>query len=302
MTTHGPPDVSAWNARFFQPPLFDSESGLTTDPAKVSISRKEHTLLPTISPVGPADDDLVPAKGLILGPMHVPKLLNDPELGPPALEHVSELASGIRQALTQAYGADAPLRHLIWAGMGGPVEDKYAALASGLAPSDGVRVWGLDDINGDTLSYIYQGIAEEEQGDDSESRLRAGLQKTVVVAQALGMASVEPVFNVKHSLAPTFTKLGLEVSTHFYKVTIPGSLLDQALQPPVSNIVHQPHGQSTCAGRHDYVSHGMLLPRSSVGLTPRDMQQGSISAATISRTRLESLSGSSRLSNLARTR
>ena len=74
------------------------------------------------------------------------------------------------------------------------------------------------------------------------------------------MTSVEPVFNVKHSLAPTFTRLGLEISTHFHKVTIPGSLLDQALKPPVSNIVQQPHGQSTCAGRHDYVSHGMLLP------------------------------------------
>ena len=144
------PDASAWYARFFEPPLFDSETGLTTDPSKTQISRKEHPLLSTVSPVGPADDDLVPAKGLILGPMHVPKLLNDPNLGPPALAQVSDLASGIREALSQAYGADVSVRHLIWAGMGGSVEDKYAALASGLAPSGGVRVWGLDDINGDT--------------------------------------------------------------------------------------------------------------------------------------------------------
>lgn len=249
-----------WYGQFFQVPLYDESTGLTVDPARQEIQRKDHVLLPVVSLVGPGEADRVPAKGLILAPFHLPEQLNDPSRGPAALHRVEELAAQLSDALRGAYGDAAELRHLIWAGMGGSIEDKYAGIASNLFPQDRVRVWGLDDINPETLGHILRGVADAEAEGTGVNRLAAGLRKTVIVAQALGMTSVEPVFNVKHALAPIFTSHGLEVATHFYKITIPGSLLDQALQAPVQNIEHQPFGQSTCAGRHDYVSHGMLLP------------------------------------------
>eukprot|EP00931_Biecheleriopsis_adriatica_P091179 TRINITY_DN65080_c0_g1_i1.p1 TRINITY_DN65080_c0_g1~~TRINITY_DN65080_c0_g1_i1.p1 ORF type:complete len:674 (-),score=116.14 TRINITY_DN65080_c0_g1_i1:19-2040(-) len=250
----------AWHARFFDEELFDTSTSLTVDPASIKRARKDHPLMPVVSLVGPKDDDTVPAKGLILAPFHVPELLNDSRFKAEALDYIKGLEATLRGTLTSAYGPSAELRNLIWAGMGGSIEDKYAGLASGLLKEDAVRMWGLDDVNGGTLGFIFKGIAAAEAGETEDEKLKAGLQKTIVVAQALGMTSVEPVFNVQHALAPTFESFGFKVATHFYKVTIPGSLLDQALQPPVQNIQHQPFGQSTCAGRHDYVSHGMLLP------------------------------------------
>lgn len=249
-----------WAARFFEETFFDKTSLLTVDPAKTKRARNDHPLMPVVSLVGPKDADTVPAKGLILAPFHVPELLNDPKVGTEALNYIKELEKQLRGELTSNYGPSAELKNLIWAGMGGSIEDKYAGLASGLLREDGVRLWGLDDVNGGTLGFILKGIASSEAGESEDARLKAGLQKTIVVAQALGMTSVEPVFNVEHALAPTFKSFGLKVETHFYKVTIPLSLLDQALKPPVQNIQHQPFGQSTCAGRHDYVSHGMMLP------------------------------------------
>uniref|UniRef100_A0A7S0J032 Uncharacterized protein n=1 Tax=Calcidiscus leptoporus TaxID=127549 RepID=A0A7S0J032_9EUKA len=68
--------------------------------------------------------------------------------------------------------------------------------------------------------------------------------------------------------------MGLKPDKHFVKVTIPGSLLDAALQPPVSSLVHQPDGLSTAAGRHDYVTHGMLLPLSLCGGSVADWCRG----------------------------
>lgn len=253
-------DKHTWHARFFDEALFDNSALLTVDTAKVKRARADHPLLPVVSLVGPEDSDTVPAKGLILAPFHVPEVLSDPKCRPEALNYIKDLEKQFREGLTSTYGPSAGLKNLIWAGMGGSIEDKYAGLASGLLKEDGVRLWGLDDVNGGTLGFIFKGISAPEAGETEDERLKAGLRKTIVVAQALGMTSVEPVFNVQHALEPTFKSFGFEVATHFYKVTIPGSLLDQALQPPVQNIQHQPFGQSTCAGRHDYVSHGMLLP------------------------------------------
>ena len=94
----------------------------------------------------------VPAKGLILAPFHVPVLLNDSTEGPKALGAVSDIAAGVRGALRAVYGLEASLKHVIWIGMGGSIEDKYAGIAVGLLPQDKVQLWCLDDVNGEAPS------------------------------------------------------------------------------------------------------------------------------------------------------
>lgn len=271
-------DPEAWLKRFFDPLFFDAATSLTVNPAEREITAGAHELVPVVSLVDASAgaSARVPPKGLILAPFHVPRLLNDEAHGPAAFARVAELADAIRAALGRAYGEGAPLEHIVWAGMGGSIEDKYLALASGMMPEDTLRVWGLDDVNADTLAHIFAGIAAcapplpPGASEAEEPPLKRALRRTVVVAQALGMTSVEPVFNVQHALVPAFTAFGLDVSSHFYKVTIPGSLLDKALVPPVANLPHQPAEQSTCAGRHDYVAHGMLLPLHLAGGSARE--------------------------------
>lgn len=248
---HSSKDAGKYKARFFTPLFWNAAGRLTTDPAIAQIRRDADPLTPIVSLVGAKDDDTIPPKGLILAPFHVPALVSS---DPGVLDYILGVAADIRTGLSEAYGVD--LGFVIWAGMGGSIEDKYAAQAAGLlSPAWGVHVFGLDDVNGETCGHIFSRIESLSGGD-----LAAGLRRTLVVAQALGMTSLEPVFNVQEVILPEFQRQGLDPSKHFRKVTIPGSLLDQGLQDPVKNVVHQPGGQSTAAGRHDFVSHGMLLP------------------------------------------
>lgn len=271
------PDATKWLGRLFDPLFFDDSAVLTRDPALHTIKRSDNPLVPIVSLVGQQDESQVPAKGLILAPFHVPRLLNDPVHGVGCMAEVEALVDSVQSALREAYGPSARVRHLIWAGMGGSIEDKYAALACGLMREDDVQLWGVDDVNRDTLAHVFNGILSAArstscgQAEASESSLlKTALEGTVVVAQALGMTSVEPVFNVQQAFAPAYRTMGLALATHFYKLTIPGSLLDLALASPVVSLPHQPKGQSSCAGRHDYVSYGMLLPLCLLGTSPAE--------------------------------
>eukprot|EP00750_Incisomonas_marina_P013589 INCI17505.3.p1 GENE.INCI17505.3~~INCI17505.3.p1 ORF type:complete len:462 (+),score=76.70 INCI17505.3:117-1502(+) len=265
------PSAAEYKAQLFDPVFWNAETLRTVDPSEVTIPRSAHPLVPIVSLVGDEPTDNIPPKGLILAPFHVPAYLNaKPD---EALTYVLDMAASIRKTIDQASGGEG-LKFVIWSGMGGSIEDKYAAVAAGMMGNGNVQFFGLDDINGESLGHVFKQIEAASGGS-----LVAGLRRTVCVAQALGMTSLEPVFNVQQALLPTFEALGLKPAQHFWKVTIPGSLLDQALQDPVQNVVHQPGGQSTAAGRHDYVSHGILLPL----LLANDPEQGVAAARTWAR-------------------
>lgn len=231
--------AAAWLEGFFGPLFFDAKTCLTTDPAHVALTPADSPLVPVVA-VG-SGAPRVSAKGLILAPFHLPRLLNDPTHGPPALAAVDALAEQIRSRLRAAHGERAVLRHLIWAGMGGSIEDKNAALgarllaepdspglaASGLAAQPRLELWTLDDVNADSLAHILAAIGAEARARGAEHAagaagavdgfLAAGLRETVVVAQALGMTSFEPAFVVQAALGPLFARCGLPLEAHFCK-------------------------------------------------------------------------------------
>jgi hypothetical protein len=206
------PTAAEYKAELFSPLFWDAATLRTVDPAVTSIPRSAHPLVRVVSLVGDRDTDTVPPKGLILAPFHVPHYLNArPD---EALQYVLDTAAGIRATITEASGGEGGPRFMIWAGMGGSIEDKYAAAAAGLLGGSGVRFFGLDDVNGESLGYVLQQIEAASGGS-----LEAGLRRTVCVAQALGMTSLEPVFNVQQALLPTFVALGLKPAQHFWKVS-----------------------------------------------------------------------------------
>ena len=130
---------------------------------------------------------------------------------------VSEVAE-IRSQLKAAQGV--PLRYLIWAGMGGSVEDKSAYAAAGLLRRR-IRFYALDSTDPAKLRAIL---------DDIEGRsrrpLREALRSTLVVGMALGMTSYEPVVNLER-LTRLFERHGIDGRSNFLYLTLPGSILDQ---------------------------------------------------------------------------
>ncbi|KAG8457810.1 hypothetical protein KFE25_005079 [Diacronema lutheri] len=282
-----------WLDGFFAPLFFDPATCLTTDPAVTTITPSDSPLVAVAAVGGGAPR--VPAKGLILAPFHLPRLLNDPTHGPPAIAAVRHLADEVRARVRDAHGASAKVRHVIWAGMGGSIEDKNALLGAELLPepvdvasasnaggaageggygTDGtgtddcpICFWTLDDVNADSLAHILAAIgagARARRGAPAhdptpastaaaatapdasappvavDADLAAGLRETIVIAQALGMTSFEPAFNVQAALAPLFARAGLPLAAHFCKVTIPGSILDTTLSAPIVALPHQP--------------------------------------------------------------
>lgn len=206
------PSAAEYKAQLFDPVFWNEETLRTVDPSEVAISRSAHPLVPIVSLVGDEPTDKIPPKGLILAPFHVPAYLNaKPD---EALAYVLEMAASIRKTIDEASGGEG-LKFVIWSGMGGSIEDKYAAVAAGMMGNDGsgVQFFGLDDINGESLGHVFKQIEAASGGS-----LVAGLRRTVCVAQALGMTSLEPVFNVQQALLPTFEALGLKPAQHFWKV------------------------------------------------------------------------------------
>ena len=209
-TKKGEPTAAEYKAQLFDPLFWDATKLRTVDPKTTNIARNDHPLVPIVSLVGDEDDAIIPPKGLILSPFHVPAYLNARPTE--ALQYVRQMAKTIRAKINEASDG-AGLKFVIWSGMGGSIEDKYAAAAAGMLGRTGVQFFGLDDINGESLGHIFQQIESASGGS-----LAAGLRRTACVAQALGMTSLEPVFNVQQALLPTFKSLGLEPSRHFFKV------------------------------------------------------------------------------------
>lgn len=163
-----------------------------------------------------------------------------------------ELAE-IKKAIRQTHGV--PLKFLIWAGMGGSAEDKSMYNAVGLLRR-GPRVYVLDSTDPAKLKAILADI-ETRSGQP----LAQALKSTLVVGQALGMTSYEPVVNLE-KLRVLYNKHKIDSTPNFIYMTLPDSLLDQfGKRGGYRKVELQPDNGNTTAGRHSSpMTRGSLYP------------------------------------------
>ena len=168
----------------------------------------------------------------------------------------------IRDRIRVAHGV--PLRFLIWAGMGGSVEDKSMYEGAGLLRGR-VRFYALDSTDPAKLHAILADI-ERRAGRP----LREALRSTLVVGMALGMTSYEPVVNLE-KLTALYDRQRVDGRANFLYLTLPGSLLDRFAGPRhYRNMPLQMDGRCTTAGRHSGpLTRGSLYPLALSGVDLR---------------------------------
>ncbi len=168
-------------------------------------------------------------------------------------EQISGEVSAIRQEIREEHGA--PLRFLIWAGVGGAAEDKSMYSAAGLL-NKSPRCYVLDSADPAKLKYILNDIQHR-----SGLRLPEALKSTLVVGMATGMTSYEAVVNLE-KLAALFEKNKVDSRPNFLYMTPPGSELDEfASQRGYRRVELQPDNENTIAGRHSGpLTRGSLYP------------------------------------------
>jgi glucose-6-phosphate isomerase len=157
-----------------------------------------------------------------------------------------------------------PLLFLIWAGMGGSIEDKSMYAALGLLRR-GVRFYALDSTDPTKLRAILHDITRRAGGS-----LADALRSTLIVGMALGRASYEPVLNLE-KLTRLFERARLDPAPHFLYLTIDGSLLDNFAQASgYRRVPLQLDGHETTAGRHSGpLTRGSLYPLALAGVDIR---------------------------------
>jgi glucose-6-phosphate isomerase len=153
-----------------------------------------------------------------------------------------------------------PLRYLIWAGMGGSIEDKSMYQAVGLLRR-GVRFYALDSTDPAKLKFILADLEHR-----TRLPLPAILRSTLVVGMAMGMTSYEPVVNLER-LSALYERHRIDSRPNFLYMTLPGSLLDQFAGPRGYRRVElQLDGANTTAGRHSGpLTRGSLYPLALAG-------------------------------------
>ncbi len=159
----------------------------------------------------------------------------------------------VRERIQKTHGA--PLKFLIWAGMGGSAEDKTLYEKAGLLKK-GPKLYVLDSTDPAKLKNILAEMTEK-----SGLSLKEVLKRTLIVAQALGMTSYEPVVNLQ-ILTALFEKHKLDAKSNFLYMTLPGSILDQFAGPRGYTRVplQMDEGNST-SGRHSSpLTRGSLYP------------------------------------------
>ena len=167
----------------------------------------------------------------------------------------------IRHRIKETHGA--PLRFLIWAGMGGSAEDKNMYNALGLLKR-GPRCYVLDSTDPAKLHNIVVDMSRRTRASMADI-----LRGTLVVGMAMGMTSYEAVVNLE-KLALLYDKHGIDSRSNFLYMTLPGSLLDRfASARKYRKIELQPDGRNTTAGRHSGpLTRGSLYP---LGLSGVDL-------------------------------
>ena len=180
-------------------------------------------------------------------------------LHPEWADQISAEAAEIRARLQQAH--HTRLRYLIWAGMGGSVEDKSMYNAVGLLKGS-PRCYALDSTDPAKLKCILEDMARRS-GDP----LPALLRSTLVVGMAMGMTSYEPVVNLE-KLSNLYKKHGIDGRPNFLYMTLPGSLLDRfAGERGYRRVELQPDNDNTTAGRHSApLTRGSLYPLALAGV------------------------------------
>lgn len=172
-----------------------------------------------------------------------------PEWADQIAAEVAEIRRGIEQAHR------TKLRYLIWAGMGGSVEDKSMFSAAGLLKNN-PRCYSLDSTDPAKLKCILDDMARR-----SGERLPALLRSTLVVGMAMGMTSYEPLVNLE-KLSNLYAKYGIDARPNFLYMTLPGSLLDCfARERGYRKVELQLDGGNSLAGRHSApLGRGALYP------------------------------------------
>ena len=177
-------------------------------------------------------------------------------------EMVAAEIAGIRAAIQAAHGVN--IRFVIWAGMGGSIEDKTAYNAAGLLKG-GPMFYSLDSTDPAKLHAIV---------DDMVARTREPIQRllpaTLIVGMAMGMTSREPVVNLE-KLAGLYDKFKIDSTANFIYMTLPGSVLDRFAEPRgYRRVPLQPDNGNTTAGRHSApLTRGSLYP---LALAGRDLK------------------------------
>ena len=147
----------------------------------------------------------------------------------------------IKAAIKAQHGA--PLKYVIWAGVGGAAEDKAMYLACGLLKR-GPKQYILDSADPAKLKAI---LADMKRRAGS---LESALKATLVVGLATGMTTYEPVVNLER-IAALFDEFELDGAPNFIYMALPGSLLDQfASRRGYARVELQPDGGNTTTGRH----------------------------------------------------
>jgi glucose-6-phosphate isomerase len=179
----------------------------------------------------------------------------------------------IRQRIKQTHGA--PLKFLIWAGMGGSAEDKSVYNAAGLL-NRGPRCYVLDSTDPAKLKFILEDMTRR-----SRLSLADALRRTLVVGMAMGMTSYEPVVNLR-KLAALFEKYKIDSRPKFIYMTLPDSLLDQfGSARGYRKIELQLDNGNSTAGRHSApMTRGSLYPLGLAGTDLRAWMSGAELADT----------------------
>jgi len=166
---------------------------------------------------------------------------------------ITHEVEAVRARLQQAHGT--PPRFLIWAGMGGSIEDKVLYHAAGLLKG-GPAFYALDSTDPGKLKAIIHDMQTR-----SGRPLPEILRSTLVIGMAMGMTSYEPVVNLQ-KLAKLFDDNGVASEANFLYMTLDGSLLDQFAGPRgYTRVPLQPDQRNSTAGRHSSpLTRGSLYP------------------------------------------
>lgn len=147
----------------------------------------------------------------------------------------------IKAAIKSRHGV--ALKYVIWAGVGGAVEDKAMYLACGLLRR-GPRPYILDSTDPAKLKAI---LADMKRRTGS---LEEALKSTLVVGMSMDMASYEPVVNLE-KIAAFYDEFELESKANFICLAVTGSLLDQfASRRGYTRLEPQLDGGNTTNDRH----------------------------------------------------
>jgi glucose-6-phosphate isomerase len=183
-------------------------------------------------------------------------------------DQIGRETAEIRRRIEQAHGAR--LRYIVWAGMGGSVEDKSMYNAAGLIKSN-PRCYALDSTDPAKLKCILEDMTRTGRP------LPDALRSTLVVGMAMGMTSYEPLVNLE-KLSNLYAKYGVDARPNFLYMTLPDSLLDRfARERGYCKIELQLDGGNSLAGRHSApLGRGALYPLALAGVDIREWIAGAV--------------------------